>query len=423
MPDSRLAFTCIPHRLLQWALVFALVVSTPVRAEDEDSLQSAIDQSQWILDTRLRLEDVDQAGIDDEAHALTLRARFGVETGEFHETSFLLEGVATIPIVDKYRPDPLDSYHSEYPVVADPENYDLNRIQFTNTSLPDTTLTIGRQRINLDDQRFIGSVGWRQNEQTFDALRVVNKGMKNVAFDATWFNRVNRVFGKDSPQGTYRGNGVLLNGSYEARIGKLTGFGYLLEFDPMVDVPSAAGDSTSTWGFRFTGDVLAGKFKLAYLASWATQSDAGANPLEFHLDFAAAELTVSRGPFGIGAGIEVLDGDGTKGFTTPLATLHKFQGWADKFLATPANGIEDFYMNLSYNLDQSGPFRNPAMVLTYHDYDSEQGSADYGSEWNASLAARLGKFGMMIKYAHYRQGVLASATDTSKFWLQVDYIL
>ena len=157
--------------------------------------------------------------------------------------------------------------------------------QLTNTSLPGTTLTLGRQRILLDDQRFVGNVGWRQNEQTFDAFRVVNKSVKNLVLDATYLNRVNRVFGEDSPQGTYKGDTVLLNASYQTKVGKITGFGYLLEFDPIVGVPAAAGDSTSTYGLRFAGEAPAGKVKIGYLASWASQSDAGVNPLSFDLDY------------------------------------------------------------------------------------------------------------------------------------------
>ena len=46
----------------------------------------------------------------------------------------------------------------------------------------------------------------------------------------------------------------------------------------------------------------------------------------------------------IGGGYEVLgadDGAALTSFQTPLATLHKFQGWADKFLTTPPNGIRE----------------------------------------------------------------------------------
>ena len=73
--------------------------------------------------------------------------------------------------------------------------------------------------------------GWRQNEQTFDALRVVNRSVANLVLDATYFDRVNRVYGPDSPQGHYKGDSFLLNAGYQTKVGKISAFGYLLDFE------------------------------------------------------------------------------------------------------------------------------------------------------------------------------------------------
>jgi hypothetical protein len=221
-------------------------------------MAAAFTDVKYIVDARLRTEDVDQDPLPNDASATTLRLRLGLETAKAWNTTLLVEGEAVMPLDDSYRPDPLRPIKVTYPVVADPESYDLNRLQLVNTSIPGTTLTLGRQRILLDDQRFVGNVGWRQNEQTFDAFRVVNKSVKNLVLDATYLNRVNRVFGEKSPQGEYEGDSVLLNASYQTPIGKITGFGYLLEFDPIAGVPAAAGDSTGTYGVRFAGDRPAG---------------------------------------------------------------------------------------------------------------------------------------------------------------------
>jgi hypothetical protein len=407
-------------RIARGFVVLVLVSIGQARADDA-TLKSAMSETKLILDTRLRTEDVEQAGIANDANATTLRARLGFETGKVWGTSLLVEGEAVVPLEDDYRPDPMVPDMVTYPVVADPESYEFNRVQLVNTSIPGTTLTLGRQRILLDDQRFVGNVGWRQNEQTFDAFRIVNKSIKNLVLDATYLDQVNRVFGKDSPQGVYEGDSALLNASYQTRAGKITGFGYLLEFDNIPGVPAAVRDSTSTYGLRFAGEAPVGKVKLAYMASWATQSDYADNPLSFDVDYVLAEVTASYKQFGLGAGMEVLDGNGAKGFTTPLATLHKFQGWADKFIATPANGIEDTYVNVVANLKALGGLDTLGVVLSYHDYEAEQVSADYGSEWNASIAAKLKKVSFMLKYADFQEGVLASARDTEKFWMQVEF--
>jgi hypothetical protein len=359
------------------------------------------------------MEDVDQDPLAQDASALTLRLRLGFETGKAWNTSLLIEGDAIVPLQDDYRPDPAVPTMVTYPVVADDEAYEFNRFQFTNTSLPGTTLTLGRQRILLDDQRFIGNSGWRQNEQTFDAFRMVNRTVTNLVLDATYLNRVNRVNGPDSPQGVYKGDGLLLNAGYQTKIGKLSAFGYLLDFEPITNIPA--------------GINPVGKIKLAYAASYATQADYGDNPLDFDLAYEFAEFTATFRQFGLGVGTEIMEGNGLpgaagKGFATPLASLHKFQGWADKFLTTPANGIEDLYATASVNLKGVGALDTLGFIVSYHDYDAEAIAADYGSEWNASIAAKHKRFNLLLKYADYQQGELASARTTSKLWAQLEFV-
>ena len=416
-------------RLRIAALGLALA-GNAVHADGLDPIKGAFGETKYIFDTRLRMEQVDQDPLAEDADALTLRARLGFETGKAWNTSLLIEGDAVVPLIDDYRPDPSSPENALYPVVADPEAYEFNRFQLTNTSLPGTTLTLGRQRIGLDDQRFVGGVGWRQNEQTFDAFRVVNRSVANLVLDGTYLNRVNRVFGDESNQGDYKGDTFLLNASYQTKIGKITAFGYLLDFDAITNIPPGINpirDSTSTYGLRFAGEKPAGKIKLAYVASYATQTDYADNPLDFDLDYVTAELTGTFRQFSLGVGTEVLEGNGLagtagKGFTTPLATLHKFQGWADKFLTTPANGIEDLYATGSATLKGVGMLDTLSFIATYHDYEAEQITADYGEEWNFSLAAKIKRFNLMLKYADYTQGVPAVARDTEKLWAQVEFI-
>ena len=433
-PDHNLDFTtweCSMKRTrLRIAALGLTLAAGAVHADGLDPLKGAFGETKYIFDTRLRMEQVDQDPLAEDADALTLRARLGFETGKAWNTSLLIEGDAVVPLIDDYRPDPTSTENLPYPVVADPEAYEFNRFQLTNTSLPGTTLTLGRQRIGLDDQRFVGAVGWRQNEQTFDAFRVVNRSVANLVFDATYLNRVNRVFGDDSRQGDYKGDTFLLNASYQTKIGKITAFGYLLDFDAITNIPAGVNpirDSTSTYGLRFAGERPVGKIKLAYVASYATQTDYADNPLDFDLDYVTAELTGTFRQFSLGVGTEVLEGNGLagaagKGFTTPLATLHKFQGWADKFLTTPANGIEDVYATGSATLKGVGVLDTLSFIATYHDYEAEQITADYGEEWNFSLAAKIKRFNLMLKYADYTQGVPTIARDTEKLWAQVEFV-
>ena len=403
-------------------MALGLVAAGAAHADGLDPVWGAFGETKPLLDLRLRMENIDQEPLIDDAEAITLRARLGFETGKAWNTALLVEGEGIVPIKNDYRPDPTIPTMTTFPVVADAEAYEVNRFQFTNTSLPGTTITLGRQRILLDDQRFIGNSGWRQNEQTFDALRLVNKSFANLMLDATYLDRVNRVNGPDSPQGVYKGDSVLLNASYQTKVGKITAFDYLLDFENIVGVPAAVRDSTSTYGLRFAGERPVAKVKLGYIGSYAQQTDYADNPLDFDLSYWTLEGNVTFRQFGLGVGTEVLEGNGVKGFTTPLASLHKFQGWADKFTGTPPNGIEDRYLNLSATFKGVTMLDTLGLNVSYHDYAAEHISADYGHEWNASIAAKYKRANLLLKYADYEQGSVPVARTTDKLWVQVEFI-
>jgi len=136
-----------------------------------------------ILAARLRYEWVDQANLPNDADAVTFRIRGGAElkAGDF---SFLAEGEGTAALADHYNDTLPKNGVEPYPTVADPENLELNRLQVAYLH-KGTGVTLGRQRIVLDNARFVGNVGWRQNEQTFDAVRGQAK-IGPVSLDATY---------------------------------------------------------------------------------------------------------------------------------------------------------------------------------------------------------------------------------------------
>jgi len=392
--------------------VAALAAAGGVRvAAAAETFEQALRESDFIVDMRLRYEGVEQKGFSEDAEALTSRVRAGLQTAPWYKTSFLAEAV--------WVGDPVDDYNSttngntQYPVVADPADFTaMNRFEVINKSLEHTTLTAGRQRIVLDDQRFVGNVGWRQNEQTFDALRA-QIGGSNVKADVTYASQVNRVFGPDSPAGRWHGDVVLANVAKSWKAGTLTVFDYYLDID------EAAAQSSNTFGARLAGAKPLGKLRATYTLSYATQSDVAKNPASFTDDYYLVEGGLDIKKFNVGLGYEVLGSNGTVAFATPLATLHVFQGWADKFLTTPAAGIEDGYVKLGYTLGMRGAFKSLSALGWWHDFDAEQTSTHYGSELDVQLVARTEKMALTLKYADYRADVLL--TDTTKFWLSVDY--
>lgn len=383
------------------------------RANGLDPLASALEASIPLVNLRLRSETVDQDGLADQAEAATLRGRLGFETGTAWDTALLAEGDFLWPLVQRYNST--INGDTAYPVVSDPEEAALDRLQLANTSLPETMVIVGRQRINLDDQRFIGSSDFRQNEQTFDSARLLNTSIPDVTVDLIYLDRANRVLGSRSPAGRYTGNGYLANIAYDTPAGRLTAFSYLLAFDQ--DHP----DSTRSVGLRFAGKKALDRLIVNYAASYANQRPYGENTLRFDDDYYAGKLGVTLRGFTADAGVEVLGGNGIKGFTTPLGTLHKFNGWADEFLATPANGLQDRYVMAGYTSRRAGFLSALSTTVVYHDFRSDHLDIPYGSECDLMLLGSWRRYSMLLAYAHYSRKQFAA--DTRKIWAEVDYAL
>jgi len=393
-----------------YVLALASAAST-APAYGAETFADALREGDAIIDLRARYESVEQGGFAEEADALTNRLRAGFQTAPLKGTAFLAEGVIVDDLVEDYNST--TNGQTEYPVVADPADFTaINRLALINKSLDRTTLTFGRQRIIHDDQRFVGNVGWRQNEQTFDALRA-QWGSTKLKTDLTYAAQVNRVFGPDSPQGEWKGDVVLANFAYTLPVGTLALFDYYLDID------GVAAASTNTVGLKLAGSKPVGKLTATYALAYAQQGEAGLNLADVDTEYELLEGGITFARVGLGLGYEVLGSDGTVGFATPLATLHAFQGWADKFLATPAAGIEDSYARLSFPFGKRGRFTSVAAVAVFHDYDADFGSAHFGEELDLQLVARTERMTLTAKYADYRADELF--TDTEKMWLSVDY--
>ena len=120
------------------------------------------------------------------------------------------------------------------------------------------------------------------------------------------------------------------------------------------------------------------------------------------------------------AGWEHLGGNGRHALQAPLATLHAFNGWADKFLITPVNGLEDRYLGVGGNVGRERAGSRAGWQVSWHDYRADHGSLRYGSEWNAMLTLPLAKgLATTLKFADYRAA--GFGRDTRKLWLQLDY--
>jgi hypothetical protein len=371
-----------------------------------------------ILDARLRYEAVDQGSLDADAATLHLRGGAEAKIARF---SVLAEGEATAALVNDYNAFPFAIVDSQrrpqYSVVSDPQNVELNRLQVQYKSKR-AAVTVGRQRINLDDQRWVGSVGWRQNEQTFDAVRG-EAALGPVMIDMTYAISQRTIFGEDAGPRTAI-DGKFLFASVGSRPGPLRGalFTYLIDYDEVFALPN----SSQTYGGYVTAGAPIGKgAKLNLRASYARQTDYGRNPFNYAADYWSFEAGTKLGGFNVSGGWEKLGSDNGRAVQTPLATLHKFNGWADLFLTTPPAGLEDAFVSVGRTFDGIKGLPGLNANLAFHQFDSATGNIEYGTEWDASAGFKLGRIGIFFKYADY--AAKGFGLDTRKLWLQAEYAL
>ena len=373
------------------------------------------------LDLRARYEHADADGLRP-SNAQTLRTRLGYGTQPWEGLSAYVE-MENISAADP------DSFYDAIPPntrdrtpVADPSDTELNQA-YAMIDRPDfgrSRVIGGRQRIVLDDHRFIGNVGWRQNEQTYDSVWAQSglwvDGL-TAGYGYLW--DVNRIFGDQGPTATrdYESNSHLVRVAYDvAPWFQPAAFAYLL------DLRQAPAESSNSYGLRATGTLpLVEDWSLAYQASYAFQTDGGTsggdNPVDYRAHYALGDLSIGYRPIGsIGGGYELLGSDdGTARFATPLATLHKFNGWADVFLNNGGvNGLQDAYAYFSPAL----PWKLTAQVI-YHQFWSDEHGHDLGREIDAVLSRKLGAYvTVLAKAAWYENGGDFSPRDTTRYWLE-----
>ena len=400
-----------------WCLA---ALMAPVTAAAEDWRDVYLD-AKPVFDVRYRYERVDQDNAPRNAKTHTVRTRAGFETGRIQGigVGFDVEWVKSVGS-EEYN-DTING-KTQYPVVADPEDEQVNQLYvIAKDTIPDTEFKLGRQRIIWDDHRFIGNVGFRQNEQTFDAFRAQVTAIPDTLLEYTYLNEVQRIFGTDSDVGELGLDGHGLRAQYSGFKGmKITPFALWLDYDKA----SQDGLDSATYGFLMQGGLpIDQDWSVIYEVAGAYQQDHADNPEDFDLWYSRLQPGVAYGGVKVHMGYEVLQGDGTSAFQTPLATLHKFNGLTDQFLTTPPDGLQDLYLLVDAPLPGTGMLSGLTLKASYHQFWAEDGDSHYGSEWDAGLFKKIttghGAITLGLEYAAYDAD--AFSQDTDKLWATVQF--
>ncbi|MGH8534353.1 MAG: hypothetical protein ACREV1_16965 [Gammaproteobacteria bacterium] len=373
-----------------------------------------------------------------DAKASTLRTALGYSSGLFYDFGAYVQLEDVRVIGDDAYNNGGENGVIDHAVVVDPEGTEVNQANLRYAGLPYTTLKLGRQEIEHRQaplHRYIGNILWRQNWQSFDGFRALNEYLPATVIDYAYVWNTNRIFGEDNDlpdRSDFRMDSHFINLQYSGfPYGKFEPYTYLLDFESK----ASEGFSTATFGLRFQGayDLISYPVSILYTGEFAHQMDYAENPADIDVNYYLVELggthTFIDSPIEsvtVKGSYEVLEGDGARAFQTPLGTNHAFQGWADRFLITPADGIEDIFVTLQMKVWGAN------FMAMWHDFSANDADYDYGTEWDLLLEKPIANnFLVGIKYAYYdasgdalnkaRNSISGQAFDLEKAWAYVQF--
>lgn len=394
-------------------IILASTLSAPTLADG--NIGDAFKNGSPALNFRLRYENAKQQGLKD-ANATTLRSTLGFETADFYKTIFNIELVDVSHLFGlHYNPGVSDLSLPQYSLIADPPGAGITEMKLSYTGFAKNIIILGRQYIQLDNERFIGKNDFRQYPQSFDAISLNNTMLNNIDFYYAYILYVNTNYSNGRAiQGRRQLSTNIINIDWtEDRFGKIGGYIYLNN-DKNVNT-----NSNATLGASIRSPIdLTATDGYAYYLEAALQKAKFNNPIQYTAHYAHCYLAKTIEIFTATLGYELLSGnahDTNKAFITPLGSVDNFNGDAEAFTNTPARGLQDTYASLVSTT------HNINVGITYHFFrlDKGPGSKSAGQEFD--IYANFGitdRIALNLGYAkYYAQNNVALSTQ--RCWLML----
>ncbi|HSE12358.1 MAG TPA: hypothetical protein VLB69_06975 [Rudaea sp.] len=368
------------------------------------------DAGPWVVDLRFRSAHIDTVGYARPANANTLRVGLGYLWAIAAGWSAYAEGTRVFGLFgDDYNSGANGNSH--LPSESDPPSKEISSfwLQYRGTA---AQARLGRQYVNLDNQRFFTSGLWRQNPQSFDALSAAWHVTDATTLRYLYLDEVQRTVGHDYPdpgQREWSLHGHLLHADRALPLGALAAYGYFVENFTQPKY------SWRTLGLRWAGDRTLGASRLAWAVEGARQDNWRNNPAQYTAGYRLVELSYGRPAISIELGDEVLGSDGRTPFSSPYGSNHAFNGWASEFKNIPLGGLDDRYVGAF------GKFAARwSWTLTAHDFLAERSDRRYGGEIDASLGYSVSRdWSIELDYANYRSDGFAQSER--KLWATLEY--
>lgn len=405
-------------------LFFSIIVNNSNAAYTKEK-NILFNKFQPKFEIRPRYEYVDEKNNNlKSANALTTRISIGINLMDLFHIKNLetyLEATGVFATIDNYSPE-----NTKYELVPDPVNTRFTQI-YIKYKLNRTNFFMGRKFVNIDDHRFIGNVNWRQMPQSFGIIAISDNTVKNLNFLIVGIYERKGIINKLNTYWEFGKWPLILDVNYKASdLLKIKLFSYLIT------------DTNNTYGIKLSGKYKFNYLNANYIFEYAKQTD----PYKIDNLETKPDINTNYYRFGVNANIQRWtlgleythfgDKNGkNKGFSTPLATLHAFDGWSDVLLSGGANGfdygLKEYKLNIGYKNIKYGNFL--VSYLIFKSYKSQPTGRSIGTEINLLYTKSLTKrLSLLLKSAFYNGnngyftgGNLKGQKDVNKFWAQLDF--
>ena len=414
---------------LALAPVALLMTIQAASADELDNLGAAMHGGQTNFSLKARYESVETpTTTTGQAKAMTMGYRFGYETGAYHDFAVNVQAQG---VWGNKQYDDGQTNSTQAPglnTVNDPAGVNLSQAHLIYRGIADTTIKQGRQVLRYDDDRWVGNVDWRQNWQTYDATSVTNKSIADTTVQAAYVTNVNRP---STDGATANGNAhmksTLVNVNNKSlSFADIVAYNYRLDYTAAAQAAPTVMGSTNTTGVKLAkeGIDVAG-FKLGWTGEMAQQKNFKQNTTNYTAKYTNIGASVGGSLGKLSIAQETLGSDNGVGLQTPLATLFAFNGWADKFLVTPKNGLKDSYVRGRSNV------AGIVVGADFHQFKSDAGSMNLGREVDLIAEKDLDKsFAVGARAARYKADAASvgannttgvTLVDTNKAWVYGTY--
>jgi len=408
----RACLSCLPlAALTMLSANVAAGAQTPVPKTSNESFLGAsfLSDVRAFGDVRLRYENFDASGVFNQAQALTARVRSGAEVNLSGSLSVLgeIEGVL---VLDRSGP----RADEPGPFVPDRDNLEFNRLQ-VSYNWGEGSVTGGRQAFAIGDGRLFASPAFRQNQQTYDAMKLGVSPSDTFLIELGYVWQVNRSVSSRFETEIFKGNTLLASASADTPIGLIRLFHMAMDLDDGKGLSNSQLRSNVTSGFEIDGRHSLGQATVSWRGSFAHQENYAGSPITYTAEAYRLKVGVETDVLSVLAGHESLGDGGALAFQAPLGANHAFLGDADIFLSTPQGGLRETHVSVNRRLGDLGALRNVRVSLRRHWFESDRESVSLGKEWDAGLQTKISGINIAVEVADYQANTFAS--DTQKVWV------